>query len=40
MSDVRDLLPGYRRERAFQLKARRDAGTVWHAPQFVECTIP
>ena len=25
------------RERAFQLKARRDTGVAWHEPQFVEC---
>ena len=37
MSDIRDLFPGRMRERTFQLKARRDAGAVWHEPQFVEC---
>ncbi|MGN0706398.1 MAG: acetyl-CoA carboxylase, carboxyltransferase subunit beta [Faecalibacterium sp.] len=37
MNDVRDLLPGRMRQRTFQLKARRDAGTAWHEPQFVEC---
>ena len=25
------------RERTFQLKAKRDAGAIWHEPQFVEC---
>ena len=37
MNDIRDLLPGRMRERAFQLKARRDTGAAWHEPQFVEC---
>ena len=37
MNDIRDLLPGRMRERTFQLKAKRDAGAVWHEPQFVEC---
>ena len=37
MNDIRDLFPGRMRERTFQLKARRDAGAVWHEPQFVEC---
>ena len=37
MNDIRDLLPNRMRERTFQLKARRDAGAVWHEPQFVEC---
>ena len=37
MNDIRDLLPNRMRERTFQLKAKRDAGAVWHEPQFVEC---
>ena len=37
MNDIRDLLPGRMRERTFQLKAKRDAGAIWHEPQFVEC---
>ena len=37
MNEIRDLFPGRMRERTFQLKARRDAGAVWHEPQFVEC---
>ena len=37
MNDIRDLFPGRMRERTFQLKAKRDAGAVWHEPQFVEC---
>ena len=37
MNDIRDLFPGRMRERAFQLKARRDTGVAWHEPQFVEC---
>ena len=37
MNDIRDLLPNPMRERTFQLKAKRDAGAVWHEPQFVEC---
>ena len=37
MNDIRDLFPGKMRERTFQLKAKRDAGAVWHEPQFVEC---
>ena len=37
MNDIRDLFPGRMRERAFQLKARRDTGAAWHEPQFVEC---
>ena len=37
MNSIRDLLPGSMRERAFQLKAKRDAGIVWKEPQFVEC---
>ena len=37
MNRIKDLLPGHMRERTFQLKARRDAGAVWHEPQFVEC---
>ena len=37
MNSIKDLLPGSMRERAFQLKAKRDAGTVWQEPQFVEC---
>ena len=37
MNDIRDLLPDRMRERTFQLKAKRDAGAVWHEPQFVEC---
>ena len=37
MNSIKDLLPGSMRERTFQLKARRDAGAVWHEPQFVEC---
>ena len=37
MNDIRNLFPGRMRERTFQLKAKRDAGAVWHEPQFVEC---
>ena len=37
MNDIRDLFPGRMRERTFQLKAKRDAGAVWHEQQFVEC---
>lgn len=37
MNDIRDLFPGRMRERALQLKARRDTGVAWHEPQFVEC---
>lgn len=37
MNDIRDLFPGRMRERTFQLKAKRDAGAIWHEPQFVEC---
>ena len=37
MNDIRDLFPGRMRERTFQLKAKWDAGAVWHEPQFVEC---
>ena len=37
MNDIRDLFPGRMRERAFQLKARRDTGVAWNEPQFVEC---
>ena len=37
MNDIRDLLPGRMRESTFQLKAKRDAGAIWHEPQFVEC---
>ena len=37
MNNIRDLFPGRMRERAFQLKARRDTGVAWHEPQFVEC---
>ena len=37
MNDIRDLLPGRMRERTFQLKAKRNAGAIWHEPQFVEC---
>ena len=37
MNSIKDLLPGSMRERTFQLKAKRDAGAVWHEPQFVEC---
>ena len=33
---IRDS-PNRMRERTFQLKAKRDAGAVWHEPQFVEC---
>ena len=33
MNDIRDLLPGRMRERTFQLKAKRDAGAIWHEPQ-------
>ena len=39
MNDIRDLLPNRMRERTFQLKAKRDAGAVWHEPQFVEAGI-
>ena len=38
MNSIKDLLPGQqRRQRAFQLKAKRDAGITWQEPQFVEC---
>ena len=37
MNDIRDLFPGRMRERTFQLKAKRDAGAVWHEAQFMEC---
>ena len=37
MNDIRNLFPDRMRERTFQLKAKRDAGAVWHEPQFVEC---
>ena len=37
MNDIRNLFPDRMRERTFQLKAKRDAGAIWHEPQFVEC---
>ena len=37
MNDIRDLFPGRMRERTFQLKAKPDAGAVWHEAQFMEC---
>ena len=40
MNDIRDLFPGRMRERTFQLKAKRDAGAIWHEQQFVECKHP
>ena len=37
MNEIRDLFPGRMRERIVSAEARRDAGAVWHEPQFVEC---
>ncbi len=37
MNEIRDLFPAGCGNAPFQLKARRDAGAVWHEPQFVEC---
>ena len=40
MSAIEKLFPTSLQERSFQLKARRDAGTVapnWEPPQFAEC---
>ena len=40
MSAIEKLFPTSPQERSFQMKARRDAGTVapnWVPPQFVEC---
>ena len=37
MNDIRDLFPGRMRERTLGQLLRRDAGAVWHEPQFVEC---
>ena len=39
MNDIRDLFPGRMRERTFQLKAKRDAGAVWHEQQFVTASF-
>ena len=37
MNDIKELFPVRMRQRTFQLKARRDAGTSGYEPQFVEC---